>query len=138
MASSAPNSGEGPLGLRVPIGAQSPDDEDRLLEAHRRLDANADLHLVLAGIPPPVPRAWHDGELLSRRKRALPTVQHERDPPRPDLYVLGESAAYCVVSEALMNAAKHARATSASVRLTRENGGLMVAVATTEWAAPIP
>ena len=49
-----------------------------------------------------------------------------------------ESAAYFVVSEALMNAAKHARATSASVRLTRENGGLTVAVATTEWAAPIP
>jgi hypothetical protein len=79
-----------PLGVRVPIGAQSPDDEDRLLEAHRRLDANADLHLVLAGIPPPVPRAGHVGELLSRRKRALLTVEHERDPPRPDLYVLGE------------------------------------------------
>jgi hypothetical protein len=37
-----------------------------------------------------VPRAGHDGELLSRRKRALLTVEHERDPPRPDLYVLGE------------------------------------------------
>jgi hypothetical protein len=35
-----------------------------------------------------VPRAGHDGELLSRRKRALLTVEHERDPPRPDLYML--------------------------------------------------
>jgi hypothetical protein len=35
-----------------------------------------------------VPGAGHDGELLSRRKRALLTVEHERDPPRPELYML--------------------------------------------------
>ena len=35
-----------------------------------------------------MPGAGHDGELLSRRKRALLTVEHERDPPRPELYML--------------------------------------------------
>jgi hypothetical protein len=35
-----------------------------------------------------VPGAGHDGELLSRRKRALLTVEDERDPPRPELYML--------------------------------------------------
>jgi hypothetical protein len=37
-----------------------------------------------------VPGAGHDGELLSLRERALLTVEHKRDPTRPDLYVLGK------------------------------------------------
>jgi hypothetical protein len=37
-----------------------------------------------------VPGAGHDGELLSLRERALLTVDHKRDPTRPDLYVLGK------------------------------------------------
>jgi hypothetical protein len=73
----------------VTIGAESPDDEDRLLEAHRRLDADAGLHLALAGIPPPVPGPGRDGELLSHRQRAFLTVEHERGSV-PDLYVLGK------------------------------------------------
>jgi hypothetical protein len=41
----------------VALGAETPGDENRLLEAQRRLDTGANLHLVLAGIPPPVPLA---------------------------------------------------------------------------------
>lgn len=77
-----------PLGIGMPIGAEPPGDEDHLLEVQRRLDANAHLHLAVTGIPPPMPRPRLDNDLLSRSKRALLSVAHERDPPRPNLEVL--------------------------------------------------
>jgi hypothetical protein len=71
------------------IAAQPPEDEDGLLEPQPRLDADAKHDLVLGGVPPAVPGPRHDAHLLPRRNRALTSVDHEGDPSRPDLEVLG-------------------------------------------------
>ena len=73
----------------MPVGAEAPEHQDPLLEAHRRLDAGADPHFALAGVPPPVPGSRRDGHLLSRPEGAFLSVEDEGDLPRPDLEVLG-------------------------------------------------
>ena len=49
-----------------------------------------------------------------------------------------ELAVFFVVSEALTNVAKYARASQATVRATRRNGRVLVEVSDDALAAPIP
>jgi hypothetical protein len=61
----APSRGEGtPLGVRVTIHTQAPQNKDGLLKPKSWLEADPCPNLPLAGVPPPVPCSRRDGELL--------------------------------------------------------------------------
>jgi hypothetical protein len=77
------------FGVRVPIGAEAPEDEDRLLKPQRRLHTHASQHFFfVARVPPPMPGPGPHGDLLSRRQRALLATEEESDPSCANLEVL--------------------------------------------------
>jgi hypothetical protein len=73
----------------VPVRAQTPEDEDRLLEPQRRLDADAREDLLVPRVPPPMPRPRGHRQLLTHPQLALFAPDQERDPAGADLEVLG-------------------------------------------------
>src|SRR5919202_6837507 len=74
----------------MPVGAQSPHDRDRLLEAERGLDARSEPNLAVARVPPAMPRPARNRNRLARAERLLLAVDEVRDSALQDLDLLVE------------------------------------------------
>ena len=116
------------LGLALQLMRDNRSDPELLVEAEAELQAALhDLRELARGIHPAI-LAEHGlpaaiGSLSDRAPLPVTTeVAPERYPPAV------ESAAYFVVSEALANISKHARATSAEVSIGRQDGRVVVEI----------
>ncbi|MCO8273160.1 sensor histidine kinase [Actinoplanes sp. TRM 88003] len=128
----------GGVGLRIDtarnLAARKPDEADKLLRQAREdvTSAVADVRRLVHDLRPP---ALDDVGLLgavrqqaARLRAPGLTVTVEGDDELDRLPAAVEVAAYRIASEALTNVARHASATTATVRLTTEDGALLVEV----------
>jgi signal transduction histidine kinase len=120
------------LSLRLAQGRlrDDPDDAERLLEGSREELAQAleELRELARGIHPAVlTDRGLEAALEALAARAPLPVEIER--PAPDLPPQVEAAAYYVVSEALANVTKYAKASAVEVKVERRNGRAVVEVA---------
>jgi signal transduction histidine kinase len=117
------------MGLQLLAGHLGEGGQELLEEVQRELDeALRELRELARGIHPAVlTDQGLDAAVRTLAQRAPVPVMVSTDGERPPVHV--ETAAYFVVSEALANIAKYARASRASVALARENGDLRVEVA---------
>jgi signal transduction histidine kinase len=105
-------------------------DEEFLDQVERDLTAAvAELRALASGILPPVLRDRGLAAALDELSRRFPLPVSVEDVPAGRLPERVELAVYFVVSEALTNAAKHARASRARVRVARVDGRVLFEVA---------